>query len=180
MEGEVKMQDLITTIEQKNEKWTIVFYLWCHKKKAELLKNFGLQEIQDIFSKLGENVSEINYSLEHIQKYAYNKAYVNKIVHQHKNCKSVDDLVDLRENLLFMMDGLTLVYETVLRQPEDCTEYMCMSIKLLEKLPDEWVREVGPLWMTNRVVTSFVALKKELKLCASNYQFNLGHSIKKY
>ena len=140
------MHDLITTIEQKNEKMDYSFLSMVpQEKKAELLKNFGLQEIQDIFSKLGENVSEINYSLEHIQKYAYNKAYVNKIIHQHKNCKSVDDLIDLRENLLFMMDGLTLVFETVLRQPEDCTEYMCMSIKLLEKLPDEWAREVGPI-----------------------------------
>lgn len=141
------MKDLITEIiEQKPEKRDYRFLSMVpQEKKAELLKDIGLQEIKDMFSDIGENVSNINYALEHIQKYAYNKAYVNKIVHQHKNCKSVDDLIDLRENLLFMMDGLTLVYETVLRQPEDCTEYMCMSIKFLEKLPDEWVREVGPI-----------------------------------
>lgn len=141
------MKDLITEIiEQKPEKRNYRFLSMVpQEKKAELLKDIGLQEIKDMFSDIGENVSEINYALEHIQKYSYNRAYVNKILLQYKGCKSVDDLVDLRENLLFMMDGLTLVYETVLRQPEDCTEYMCMSIKLLEKLPDEWVREVGPI-----------------------------------
>lgn len=140
------MKDLITEIiEQKPEKRDYRFLSMVpQEKKAELLKDIGLQEIKDMFSDIGGNVSEINYALEHIQTYAYNKAYVNKIVHQYE-CKSVDDLIDLRENLLFMMDGLTLVFETVLRQPEDCTEYMCMSIKLLEKLPDEWVREVGPI-----------------------------------
>ena len=146
MEGEVKMQDLITTIEQKNEKRDYsCLSMVPQEKKAELLKDIGLQEIKDMFSDFSESVSEINYALEHIQTYAYNKAYVNKILHQYKGCKTVDDLIDLRENLLFIMDGLTLVFETVLRQPEDCTEYMCMSIKLLEKLPDEWVREVGPI-----------------------------------
>lgn len=140
------MKDLITEIiEKETQKRDYSFLSMVpQEKKAELLKDIGLQEIKDIFSELGENVSDVNYALEHIQKYAYNKAYVNKIVHQH-GCKSVDDLIDLRENILFFMDGLTLVYETVLRQPEDCTEYMCMSIKLLEKLPDEWVREVGPI-----------------------------------
>lgn len=141
------MKDLITEIiEQKPEKRNYRFLsMVSQEKKAELLKDIGLQEIKDMFSDIGENVSEVNYALEHIQKYSYNRAYVNKILLQYKGCKSVDDLVDLRENLLFTMDGLTLVYETVLRQPEDCTEYMCLSIKLLEKLPDEWVREVGPI-----------------------------------
>lgn len=141
------MKDLITEIiEQKPEKRNYRFLSMVpQEKKAELLKDIGLQEIKDMFSDIGENVSEVNYALEHIQKYSYNRAYVNKILLQYKGCKSVDDLVDLRENLLFTMDGLTLVYETVLRQPEDCTEYMCLSIKLLEKLPDEWVREVGPI-----------------------------------
>lgn len=141
------MKDLITEIiEQKPEKRDYRFLSMVpQEKKAELLKDIGLQEIKDMFSDIGENVSGINYALEHIQKYSYNRAYVNKIVHQYKECESADDLIDLRENLLFMMDGLTLVFETVLRQPEDCTEYMCMSIKLLEKLPDEWVREVGPI-----------------------------------
>lgn len=144
------MNDLITrvenTIKEKSGKRDYRFlYMVPQEKRAEILKDIGLQEIKDMFSELGENVSDVNYALEHIQKYAYNKAYVNKIVHQYEKCKSVDDLVDLRENLLFMMDGLTLVYETVLRQPEDCTEYMCMSIKMLEKLPNEWAREVGPI-----------------------------------
>lgn len=141
------MKDLITEIiEQKPEKRNYRFLsMVSQEKKAELLKDIGLQEIKDMFSDIGENVSEVNYALEHIQKYSYNRAYVNKILLQYNGCKSVDDLVDLRENLLFTMDGLTLVYETVLRQPEDCTEYMCLSIKLLEKLPDEWVREVGPI-----------------------------------
>lgn len=141
------MKELITEIIEKETKKMDYSFLPMvpQEKKAELLKDIGLQEIKDMFSDIGENVSEINYALEHIQKYAYNKAYVNKIVYQFKGCKSVDDLIDLRENLLFMMDGLTLVFETVLRQPEDCTEYMCMSIKVLEKLPDEWFREVGPI-----------------------------------
>lgn len=141
------MKDLITEIiEKETQKRDYSFLpMVPQEKKAELLKDIGLQEIKDMFSDIGENVSEINYALEHIQKYSYNSFYVNKIVHQYKECKSVDDLIDLRENLLFMMDGLTLVFETVLRQPEDCTEYMCMTIKLLEKMPDEWVREVGPI-----------------------------------
>lgn len=142
------MKDLITEMTQKKETQKMDYSflsMVSQEKKAELLKDIGLQEIKDMFSDIGENVSEINYALEHIQKYAYNRAYVNKIVYQFKGCKSVDDLIDLRENLLFMMDGLTLVFETVLRQPEDCTEYMCMSIKVLEKLPDEWFREVGPI-----------------------------------
>lgn len=142
------MKDLITEMTQKKETQKMDYSFLSmvpQEKKAELLKDIGLQEIKDMFSDIGENVSEINYALEHIQKYSYNRAYVNKIVYQFKGCKSVDDLIDLRENLLFMMDGLTLVFEMVLRQPEDCTEYMCMTIKLLEKLPDEWIREVGPI-----------------------------------
>ena len=54
------MKDLITEMTQKKETQKMDYSFLSmvpQEKKAELLKDIGLQEIKDMFSDIGENVS---------------------------------------------------------------------------------------------------------------------------
>ena len=124
------------------ESKTTLTHVMSSNSKAEALRFQGLKQIQSSYSKYESIVVNLNDALDRIDKYGYNRIFTARLLASLK-CSSIDNLMDMRENALFIMDGLTLVHQIVSSQPLDCTEYMCKTIKVLNTLPETWMNEIG-------------------------------------